>query len=116
MNPDPGNLMTFPPNGLCMGCHRTLAKDKESIRKLAQFAQRNEPVPWVRVYVVLPGVRWTHRAHLQADVKCETCHGDVSQMASAAEATSVTTMAVCISCHEQHKAKADCVTCHAWPK
>jgi hypothetical protein len=116
MNPDPGNLMTFPPNGLCMGCHRTLAKDKESIRKLAQFAQRNEPVPWVRVYVVLPGVRWTHRAHLQADVKCETCHGDVSQMASAVEATSVTTMAVCIRCHEQHKAKADCVTCHAWPK
>jgi hypothetical protein len=115
-NPDPGNLMTFPPTGLCMGCHTTIAKDKESIRKLAQFAQRNEPVPWVRVYAVLPGVQWTHRAHLQAGAKCGTCHGDVSQMASAVEATSVTTMAVCISCHQKHKAKTDCVTCHAWPK
>ena len=115
-NPDPGKLMTFPPNSLCMGCHTTIAKDKPSIQKLAQFAQRNEPVPWVRVYVVLPGVQWTHRAHLEAQVKCETCHGDVSQMKSAVEATSVTTMAVCIRCHEQHKAKADCTTCHAWPK
>jgi hypothetical protein len=111
-NPEPGKLMTFPPTSKCMQCHVTIGKDKPSIEKLASFSTSNEPIPWVRVYKVLPGVEWTHRAHLAAGVKCETCHGRVAEMAVMSEVTSVSTMYSCLNCHEMNHAKSSCDTCH----
>lgn len=111
-NPKPGKLMTFPPAGKCMECHITIAKDKPAIHKLAEFAKSKQPIPWVRVYTLLPGVAWNHRAHLEAGVNCETCHGQVREMEAISEVTSVTTMYSCLSCHEMNHAKIACDTCH----
>jgi hypothetical protein len=111
-NPQPGKLMTFPPTSKCMECHVTIAKGKPSIQKLAAFAKSQKPIPWVRVYTVLPGVVWTHRAHLAANVTCESCHGDVREMATMSEVTSVVTMYSCLTCHEMNHAKTSCDTCH----
>ena len=114
-NPDPGKMMTFPATSTCMQCHVAVAKDKPAIQKLAAYAKSGQPIPWVRVYVVTPGVTWTHRKHLEAGLKCEECHGDVAQLTAMAETTSVTSMGVCITCHEAHKAPTVCTTCHVWP-
>lgn len=114
-NLDPGKLMTFPVTRTCMSCHSTVSRDKPSIQKLAAFANSQQDVPWVRVYAVLPGVNWSHRKHLDAGVECETCHGQVAQMNAMSEATSVTTMGVCMSCHKANNAPTTCITCHAWP-
>jgi Cytochrome c7 and related cytochrome c len=114
-NPDPGKLMTFPGASVCMTCHVSIAKDKPAIRQLADFAKSGKPIPWVRVYAVTPGVTWTHRKHVEAGLKCDTCHGQVSQMEAMSETTSVTAMAVCINCHIQNKAATTCQTCHVWP-
>jgi hypothetical protein len=114
-NPEPGKLMTFPDTAKCMQCHVTIAKDQPSIQKTAQYAASNQQIAWVRVYKVIPGVTWTHRAHLAAGVKCETCHGNVSQIQAMSEVTSVVTMYSCLSCHEMNHAKATCETCHARP-
>jgi hypothetical protein len=111
-NPEPGKLMTFPETTTCMQCHATIAKDKPSIRKLAGYAKLKQAVPWVRVYTVLPGVAWNHRAHLEAGVKCETCHGQVREMEAMSEVTSVTSMYSCLNCHEMNHAKNACDTCH----
>ena len=115
-NPDPGNLMTFPATSTCMTCHITVAKDRPAIMKLADYAKSNQPVPWVRVYQITPGVTWTHRAHLQAGLQCTNCHGDVAQLDAMAQTTSVTAMGACIGCHQAHNAPATCSTCHSWPK
>jgi hypothetical protein len=114
-NPAPGNLMTFPATSTCMTCHVTVAKNKPAIRQLANFAKSGKPIPWVRVYTVTPGVTWTHRKHLDAGLQCENCHGPVAQMDTMSETTSVTAMAVCITCHAQNKAPTTCQTCHLWP-
>ncbi|MFZ3215805.1 MAG: cytochrome c3 family protein [Candidatus Acidiferrales bacterium] len=114
-NPDPGVLMTFPPTSRCMRCHADIATDRPSIQKLTEYSKSDTTIPWVRVYTVLKGVNWNHRAHLQAGIKCETCHGQVSQMAKMSEATSVTTMSVCLGCHTAEKAPTACNTCHSWP-
>ncbi len=114
-NPEPGNLMTFPAASTCMSCHDTVSTNKTSIQKLAALAKSGEPIPWVRVYRVTPGVSWTHRKHLGAGIKCETCHGEVADMAAMSQATSVTSMGVCINCHKLHDAPTVCQTCHAWP-
>ncbi len=111
-NPDPGKLMTFPATSKCMQCHVTIAKNKPAIQKLAEFAKSQKPIPWVRVYTVLAGVSWSHRPHLEAGQKCETCHGQVAQIEAMSEVTSVTTMYGCLNCHEMNHAKTACETCH----
>ena len=114
-NPDPGNQMTFPATGTCMSCHATIARERPAILKLAEFSKSGQPIPWVRVYQVTPGVTWSHRTHLQAGMQCVMCHGDVGQLDSMAETTAVPAMAACISCHQAHNAKTACATCHSWP-
>jgi hypothetical protein len=114
-NPEPGAQMTFPATSTCMTCHANIAKDRPAIQKLADFAKSGEPIPWVRVYRVTPGVTWTHRKHLEAGMQCAMCHGNVAALDAMAETTAVTSMASCISCHSAHKAGTTCQTCHAWP-
>lgn len=114
-NPEASGLMTFPPSSKCMQCHETVATDKPSIKKLASLAKSSESIPWVRIYVVLPGVQWNHRKHLDAGMKCETCHGQVADMDTMAKVKSVTSMAGCLNCHKIHNAATTCITCHpAW--
>ncbi|MGA3105104.1 MAG: cytochrome c3 family protein [Terriglobales bacterium] len=115
VNPEPGNRMTFPATSVCMSCHQNIAKTKPDLAKLAEYAKSGEPIPWVRVYKLLPGPRWSHRPHLEAGAKCEMCHGAVSQMDHMQEVTSVTTMYSCLSCHQVNHAKTSCNTCHLWP-
>jgi Cytochrome c7 and related cytochrome c len=111
-NPEAGKLMTFPATEKCMQCHVTIAKDKPSIEKIADYAKSKQPIPWVRVYKVLPGVEWSHRPHLAAGVKCETCHGSMREVEAVSEVTSVTTMYSCLHCHELNNAKTACDSCH----
>lgn len=115
-NPEPGIQMTFPATSICMGCHATIAAAKPAIKKLTEYASSGQPIPWVRVYTVLPGLTWTHRKHLQAGLKCESCHGSVGELREMQEISAVTSMASCIGCHQSRHASTQCVTCHAWPK
>ncbi len=114
-NPDPGAQMTFPAVSTCMTCHNNIATDRPAIQKLAEFAKSGQPIPWVRVYQVTPGVTWTHRKHLAAGMQCTMCHGNVGQLDAMAQTTSVTSMASCITCHQSHNAPVVCQECHAWP-
>ena len=116
-NPEAAGLMTFPATSICMKCHTSVAKNRPPIEKLASFDKSSTPVPWVRVYTVLPGVNWNHRRHLDAGMKCEMCHGDVSQVDANGMTNfkSVTSMGGCLSCHKLHNAPTTCTTCHpAW--
>ena len=115
VNPAPGKEMTFPNTATCMSCHTTLAADRPAIQKLAGYAGSKQPIPWVRVYKLLPGVTWSHRKHLEAGVPCEICHGAVGSLEVMSEVTAITGMATCISCHQARRVSAACNVCHAWP-
>lgn len=114
-NAAPGVMMTFPTTAKCMSCHKTVGRNLPPIQKLAAYAKSGKPIPWVRVYVLLKGVTWTHQKHLAAGVQCETCHGPVTQMAVMREATGITAMSVCLKCHMMNNAPTTCQTCHSWP-
>ena len=113
INPDPGAQMTFPASTTCIMCHNTAEVSDRG--RIAELAKSSQPIPWVRVYQVTPGVTWTHRKHLQAGMQCAMCHGNVAQMDAMAQTTAVLAMASCITCHQSHKASTACATCHAWP-
>src|ERR671930_1750137 len=64
----------------CMGCHKITAADKPEIKKLAEYAGKNEPVPWVRVFKVPEFTYFPHKPHVRAGVACQRCHGPIERM------------------------------------
>ncbi len=115
LGPDPGIQMTFPATEICLSCHRTAAKDTPAITDLQEFSKAGQQIPWLRVYAITPGVSWSHRAHLDAGMQCETCHGDMKQIETVAETKAIVAMATCIGCHRALATSTTCETCHAWP-
>jgi Cytochrome c7 and related cytochrome c/Class III cytochrome C family len=120
----------------CMGCHKITAADKPEIKKLAEYAAKREAIPWARVYKLPEFTYFPHKAHIRAEVACQTCHGPVDTMTTVAATTGPTltndllnlvglrpapprlTMGWCVDCHRQQnatrgtQAPLDCVVCH----
>jgi hypothetical protein len=120
----------------CMGCHKITAADRPGIKMLAEFAAAQKPIPWTRVYKLPEFTYFPHKAHIRAEVACQTCHGPVETMTTVSAATGQTlvndllnlagfrpsppalTMGWCIDCHRAQNASRgtqaplDCVACH----
>jgi len=110
-NADPGEMMGFPPVTFCMSCHKAVKAESPHIRKLARHAEeKSEPV-WRRVYQIPSYVFFSHRAHLEANAKCETCHGAVPERDVLWGEANIS-MGGCMDCHRAHKASNDCNYCH----
>lgn len=120
----------------CMGCHKITAADRPEIQKLAAFFNRNEPIPWIRLFKVPEYVYFPHKAHVRARVTCQTCHGpietmtvvaaktgqnlanDLLNLVGLARSSTALTMGWCVECHTRMNAKdgtkapLECATCH----
>ena len=109
--PGEGFAATYPKESFCMGCHSSIKKESPEIQKLAGFAAKKEPVPWVRVYRVPDIVWFNHTLHVKKN-DCSTCHGDVAQRPVLFQEKS-TSMATCMACHAATGAPNGCDVCHA---
>ena len=106
-----GPVAGIPSVQQCIGCHRTIAVEQPEIVKLTEYWEQRNPIPWIRVHDLPNYVRFTHRRHLQADVECQVCHGQVQQMESAVQVAPLT-MGWCVTCHEEREVSKDCLLCH----
>ncbi len=112
-------VANIPPVSTCMGCHKIAAADRPEIQKLTQFWTDEKPVPWVPVYTLPQHVKFNHKRHVRAGIRCQDCHGPVETMKVVYQYPSLK-MGWCISCHRQRLERADnpnpmimdCVTCH----
>src|SRR5260370_7261600 len=109
--PRPGEMMGIPAASKCMTCHQTVRKDSPAIQKLAAFAARQEPVPWVRVYQIPSFVFFSHKWHLAAGAKCETCHGKVAERDRMFRETDISMGGFQIY-HREHKSTLHSLTSH----
>lgn len=96
---------------LCMGCHKFTAVDRPEVRKLKGYWDRQEPIPWVKIFGQPDFVAFSHVAHVRADIACEDCHGPIQKMSRVHKAVDLT-MDRCLSCHRDRQASIDCMTCH----
>ncbi len=120
----------------CLGCHRITAADRPEIKKLSEYMAKGEPIPWIRVNKLPEFTYFPHKAHIRANVRCQTCHGAVETMTTFGADTGPKltndlltlvgfrpaarplTMGWCVDCHRQENATAgmhaplDCVACH----
>lgn len=95
----------------CMGCHRLVAFNKPEIKKLNGYWDRQEPIPWTKVYVLPRYVHFNHEPHIRAAVRCQDCHGRVETMTRVEKVSSLE-MGWCLGCHRARGAPVDCLTCH----
>ena len=110
---DTAAAATIPSVRKCMLCHAKIGAAKPEIKKLAAYAAAKHEVPWQRVYGFPKeaAVKFQHAPHIRANVACSTCHGDMTQAATAQPLVKHT-MGTCLTCHRQYKASEDCAACH----
>lgn len=97
----------------CVGCHNNVATDRPQIRKVINYFDNKEPIPWIKVHDLPDFVYFPHKRHVQADVECQTCHGPVETMEKVTRMAPVK-MGECLACHKENKVEygLDCWTCH----
>jgi len=95
----------------CRACHQFISPDAPEIRKLMDYWDKRESIPWVRVYSLPDHVYFPHMMHIHAKIDCVTCHGTVAEMYRISRTANLK-MGWCLGCHRQHKASIDCWTCH----
>lgn len=100
-----------PPLEKCMGCHKTIATEREAIRTLTRHYDEKRPVEWKRVYALPEFIYFSHKRHVKAGVECAMCHGDVARMTRVRRVNELV-MGWCVSCHRVRGASRDCATCH----
>jgi hypothetical protein len=100
-----------PPLEVCMSCHRTVATDREEIKKLTAHYEGKKPVEWTRVYEIPDFIYFSHKRHVKAGLACDSCHGDVTAMLRVRRVRNLQ-MGWCVSCHRMRNAPMDCWTCH----
>ena len=110
-------VANIPAVSTCMGCHKLAMADRPEIVKLTGFFERNEQIPWVEVYALPAHVKFNHKRHVKAGIKCQDCHGPVETMPVVYQYPSLK-MGWCVTCHRQHlndvpnPASMDCLVCH----
>lgn len=85
------------PPSRCIDCH--LGFD--------ETVQREPP----RIEFPSPNILFPHKVHVDAKVKCETCHGTMKDIGLATR-FQLPKMETCLVCHDNTYASADCKTCH----
>lgn len=108
---DKSPLAGIPAVEICADCHVNVAADRPEIKKLMEYWNKKEPIPWNKVYRQSWHVYFTHKRHVKAGIDCAQCHGDVKAMDTVRKVRSLD-MGWCVTCHREYKAPTDCLTCH----
>ena len=116
-----GRFAGIPPAQICMNCHAQVQKEHPEVVKIRRAIEENDPIAWVRVHRLPDHAYFDHSAHIAAEVACETCHGQVQEMALVKQFAPLT-MGWCLECHREQPiadgrpARAsrltDCAVCH----
>lgn len=111
---------------LCMGCHAQFPKEYdqlEGIQTLKQHWEERRTIEWEQIHRLPEHVQFQHRAHVNAGVECQRCHGPVEEMDKAYLTEDTITwpwllpskkleMGWCVDCHRDNGATQDCYACH----
>jgi hypothetical protein len=106
-SPDPG----MPAVATCMGCHTLVKPDSPEVQKIADYASKGIPIPWVRIHLVPDYVQFPHMRHVNSGVGCQECHGQIQTMMQV-EQFATLDMGWCVGCHVERKVRYDCAVCH----
>lgn len=99
---------------ICKDCHDDVEAENPEERKVAEHVDSNTEIEWVQIHTVPDFAYFSHRRHVGlAQIECEECHGEVSQMETPfVKPFASIKMSWCMDCHEQRGVTNDCYACH----
>ncbi|MBI2842326.1 MAG: cytochrome c3 family protein [Armatimonadetes bacterium] len=95
----------------CLLCHNVIVPRWRPVEKIHEYAQRNEPIPWVRVNRMPEFTHFSHQAHLARGFDCSRCHGNVKEMDRIRPVYKFD-MKFCVNCHWENNFSTNCYICH----
>lgn len=112
----------------CMECHVNVKTEHPEVKKIHEYWNNKEPIPWNRVHRIRQRnyVYFSHERHVKAEdakvnnvnaslgepgIACESCHGQLKAM-DKVRAVSSLKMGWCVECHRANEAPDDCMICH----
>ncbi len=113
---------TVPAVQTCMNCHRFTKTKSPYIKEIAAIYKSGKPLKWKRIYDLPDHVYFDHRAHVNAGIKCQACHGPVQKMDRVVRVMNMR-MGHCLDCHRDPrrylppgstitKGPTNCYACH----
>ncbi len=115
-----GQVASIPSVEKCIGCHQVVTpqnpQSAAEVEKIRKAWELGVPLRWEKKFDQPDFVYFSHRPHIQANVDCAECHGDVGSIAMP-EPGYYVTMGFCLNCHRQQAPEkvaklTDCATCH----
>ncbi len=108
----------IPSEAVCASCHSIDRSQPERVATpSARCASCHEgfdprrPGVVARVEIPQPNLKFSHRMHDRAGVRCDDCHRSVRSVGLATR-FDLPTMDVCTSCHQSRGASTRCASCH----
>lgn len=89
---------TIPSVETCMGCHKFAKKDSPNIKKLTEYYEKGEALPWKRIHRLPEHAYFNHGVHVQHGIACIQCHGAIAGM-DVVEKAKPLGMGMCLDCH-----------------
>ena len=95
---DKAPAATIPSLNVCMNCHRSVNANSDAIKQLTRAHDQNRSIAWQKVTLLPDFVMFNHEPHVQAGVRCQTCHGEIQQMQEVYQYSDLS-MGWCVNCH-----------------
>lgn len=89
-----------PPTQTCMNCHSQIQTDSPNLLPVRESWANDQPIEWVRVHHLPDYAHFSHAAHVNKGVGCETCHGRIDQMEVVKQVEPLS-MGWCLECHRE---------------
>ena len=103
---------------VCAGCHIPggvaavgARADSAGVQQLVEYWNEQRPIEWQRIHKLPDHVHFPHMMHINAEIECQECHGQVQEMREI-ERVAPLSMGWCVQCHEQRAVRTDCFVCH----
>jgi len=110
-----GPYATIPKVKACLLCHEEAQGEHPDEGLIREYAERDEPIPWVQVNHVVGHVYFSHAPHVvTGEMECAECHGDMTTVDEPVTESQVDwlTMEACMDCHFERQVSNDCLLCH----
>jgi len=106
------NFPGIPPVEKCLYCHNYIIKRHPQIQKEHKYFNTQTSTPWVKVNYIPEHVLFNHQRHINKEVACRECHGEVQDLQRLPYKD--WQMGMCLECHKRKNANIGCwLACHS---
>lgn len=88
----------IPTTQTCMNCHSQVLQGSERLLPVRESWATGVPIQWVKVNHLPDYAQFSHAAHVNVGVGCESCHGRIDQMDVVTQVSPMS-MSWCLDCH-----------------